>query len=242
VTFEAGDRSPGWYGKLPSLGDFARRRLPDDFVQPWDAWLQDVLQATRGALGAAWLDGYLTMPMWRFVIVPGVIGTGGWAGVLTPSVDRVGRHFPLTIAVPLSSYAAVAHAVFDGAGWFEGLEDTALAALDPTCGPEDLDRDLADQLFSASRTDAVGDSGGPLRRLPGLEGFASVAKGSAVRAWAQSAGWSGLWWTRGRIDGDTLMLTCAGLPTAQEFGWLVEGRPARAAGLDADGTAPIVAP
>ena len=38
---------PGWYGKLPSLGDFASRRLGADFIPPWDAWLQEVIHATR---------------------------------------------------------------------------------------------------------------------------------------------------------------------------------------------------
>ena len=27
---------PGWYGKIPSLGDFASRRLPQSFVAAWD--------------------------------------------------------------------------------------------------------------------------------------------------------------------------------------------------------------
>ena len=31
------------------------------------------------------------MPIWRFVLLPGLIGSNGWAGVLMPSVDRVGR-------------------------------------------------------------------------------------------------------------------------------------------------------
>ena len=26
----------GWYGKLPTLGDFASRRLDNDFVDIWD--------------------------------------------------------------------------------------------------------------------------------------------------------------------------------------------------------------
>ena len=61
---------PGWYGKLPSLGDFASRRLEGEFIPAWDAWLQKVLQATRTALGEGWLDSYLTMPIWRFVLLP----------------------------------------------------------------------------------------------------------------------------------------------------------------------------
>jgi type VI secretion system protein ImpM len=30
---------PGFYGKLPTAGDFVTRRLPIDFVRVWDRWL-----------------------------------------------------------------------------------------------------------------------------------------------------------------------------------------------------------
>src|SRR5262249_53859270 len=82
-----GQLIPGWYGKLPNIGDFASRRLESQFISAWDAWLQEVIQATRGDLGESWLDCYLTMPIWRFLLLPGLVGPSGWAGVLMPSVD-----------------------------------------------------------------------------------------------------------------------------------------------------------
>ncbi len=224
MTVDSSQVIPGWYGKLPSLGDFASRRLPGEFVRAWDGWLQEVLQATRPALGGGWLDCYLTMPIWRFVLLPGLVGPSGWAGVLMPSVDRVGRQFPLTLAVALSSYAATAHAVFEGGGWFAGLEDAALSALDPTLGVEDFDRALAQHAFSLARIEEPDGSGGSMRRLSSAEGFMTLAQAEALRAWGGRAGWNALWWTQGRVDGDPLMLTCAGLPSAEEFGWLLESR------------------
>jgi len=224
VSAEPGPVIPGWYGKLPSLGDFASRRLPPEFIRTWDAWLQEVLQATQAALGEGWLDCYLTTPIWRFALLPGLVGPSGWAGVLMPSVDRVGRQFPLTVAVALPSDAAAARAVFDGADWFAALEEAALAALDPTRGPDDLDRALADHAFTLPPT---GDADGPVgavRRLPSAEAFELLARAEALRAWGGHAGWKGLWWTRGRVDDDPLMLACAGLPTVEEFGWLIRGR------------------
>jgi len=215
---------PGWYGKLPSLGDFATRRLPVEFVKAWDACLQDVIPATRDALAERWFDSYLTMPIWRFVFLPGLVTQSGWAGVLMPSVDRVGRHFPLTIAVELPSHAAVAQAVFEGAEWFAGLEDAALAVLDPTRGADDLDDALAGSVLATAATAGPEGSIRPLRALPSVEAFGPLAEGEALRAWSESTGWRALWWTRGRADGDSLMLGCAGLPTAEEFGWLLESR------------------
>jgi type VI secretion system protein ImpM len=226
VTADSIQVIPGWYGKLPSLGDFASRRLEGDFIPVWDAWLQEVLQATRNTSSEGWLDSYLTMPIWRFVLLPGLIGSNGWAGVLMPSVDRVGRQFPLTLVAALSSYAAVAQAVFHGAEWFEGLEETALGVLDPTRGPEDLDQSLVDRGFAAPQTaNLTAPDGSTLRRLSSVdEGFELLAQTEALRAWGRDVGWSGLWWTRGRVDGDPLMLTCAALPTAEEFGWLLQSR------------------
>ena len=42
----------GFYGKLPSEGDFVTRRLPWEFTSAWDAWLQQGVHASRAALGA----------------------------------------------------------------------------------------------------------------------------------------------------------------------------------------------
>jgi hypothetical protein len=98
--------------------------------------------------------------------------------------------------------------------------------LDPTRGPEDLDQSLVDRGFAAPQTaDLTAPDGSTLRRLSSVdEGFELLAQTEALRAWGRDAGWSGLWWTRGREGGDPLMLTCAALPTAEEFGWLLQSR------------------
>ncbi|MBL8452331.1 MAG: type VI secretion system-associated protein TagF, partial [Zoogloea sp.] len=41
----------GWYGKLPALGDFAQRRLEQDFITGWDTWLQAVIVDSQRTLG-----------------------------------------------------------------------------------------------------------------------------------------------------------------------------------------------
>ena len=84
---------PGWYGKLPGLGDFAARRLDKAMVGVWDGWLQDGLQALRQQSG--WLDAYLQSPVWCFALGAGVLGPQRWLGVMRPTVDAVGRDFPL---------------------------------------------------------------------------------------------------------------------------------------------------
>jgi len=130
-----GAGSPGIFGKLPWLGDFVTRRLPHSFVEPWDDWLQRGMAATREALGEVWLDSFLTAPVWRFLLPAGSAGPAAMAGLLMPSVDRVGRYFPLTLASPLDADPGP-EAPLLAAGWFDMLERTALAALDDATAPE----------------------------------------------------------------------------------------------------------
>jgi type VI secretion system protein ImpM len=131
----------GFYGKLPSKGDFLQRRVSTEFIDVWDPWLQECMHLSRQALQANWLNAYLTSPVWRFVLAEGVCGSGAFAGVMVPSVDRVGRYFPLTLVAQLD----VADCVLEiacGAGqqWFDAAEALALGALESA----DLDLELFD--------------------------------------------------------------------------------------------------
>ena len=98
----------GWYGKLPALGDFVGRGLPDGFVRPWDDWLAQSLLHIKREYGAQADDVLLTFPVWRFVLPRRLLTDQAWLGALIPSVDRVGRCFPLTVALPLpEQYGAI---------------------------------------------------------------------------------------------------------------------------------------
>lgn len=133
----------GFYGKLPSQGDFVSRRLPWEFTSAWDDWLQQGLLASRAALGERWLAAYLSAPVWRFQLASGVCGPLGWRGFFFASVDRVGRHFPLTVAVAddPADAPALATLTADDERWLD-CEDRALAALDPKLAIDDFDRSM----------------------------------------------------------------------------------------------------
>jgi type VI secretion system protein ImpM len=133
----------GFYGKIPSEGDFVSRRLPWEFTSVWDDWLQQGMLASRTALGARWLDLYLAAPIWRFQVAPGVCGPQGWRGLFFASVDRVGRYFPLTLAfaegLDGTPAPALATLTSDDPTWL-AAEDVALGALDPGAAIDDVDR------------------------------------------------------------------------------------------------------
>lgn len=134
--------TPGFYGKIPNIGDFISRRLPSHFVRPWDEWLQTAIARSREQLDEEWLDTYLTSPIWRFVLSPGTCGTEACAGILMPSVDRVGRYFPLTLAALIQRKELLPRLFFIGSEWFCKLESLALSVLEDEFDLEQFDRDL----------------------------------------------------------------------------------------------------
>jgi type VI secretion system protein ImpM len=130
----------GLFGKLPARGDFVRSGLPGHFVAPWDAWLQLGLAASRERLGAEWLPAWLEAPVWRFALAPGLCGADAALGVMLPSVDRVGRYFPLTLVALFSPGPKVRDPAGHGTeaeAWLDGAEAAGRAALEQDVSPEE---------------------------------------------------------------------------------------------------------
>jgi type VI secretion system protein ImpM len=115
----------GLFGKLPSRGDFLRASLPEDFVAPWDSWCREMLAASREELGDAWFDAWMEAPIWRFLLPPGTCGAQAVLGIWLPSVDKVGRHFPLA----LCALAPSTLDLMDGAAWLQAAEDAGLDGI-----------------------------------------------------------------------------------------------------------------
>lgn len=64
-----------------------------------------------------------------------------------PSVDKIGRHFPLTIAIQIEPHPAALFTAFSAQTWYASLERLALASLDVNILPNDLDQNLANYPF-----------------------------------------------------------------------------------------------
>lgn len=214
--------APGWYGKLPSLGDFASRRLEAGFIDPWDAWLASGLLALREASPDAWLDAYLSSPSWRFLLMPGVLpgaaGASGWAGVLMPSVDRVGRYFPLTLVLPLGE--APAHAAQMSAlwGWLSRLDELARDALHDDWSSDRLEEELARMSLPDlnAATDAAAEPPSGIGMLVECAAGADAAMQigiEAQRLWAPRAA-GRAWWQARPDDAPARLLLSRGLPAA----------------------------
>ena len=198
------------YGKMPSLGDFFRLEAQPHFVTPWDAWAQATLTAARGTLGAAWQAAYLSAPIWRFALAPGVAGAQGVVGVLMPSVDRVGRQFPLTLYAQTGAGEQAPLRTLAGQGpLLAALEHLALDCLDDAMTREALQarlETLTPGLIAGPS--AIGSFGSALVLSNGAEATlcADLALDLAGGDLHRSCAWSA------SVEGAARLILTAGLP------------------------------
>jgi type VI secretion system protein ImpM len=196
----------GLYGKLPCNGDFLHRRLPQEFVDVWDGWVRESLAASRTQLAGRWLDIYLTAPVWRFVLARGFCGDSVYAGVFLPSVDRVGRYFPLTIAARWPGESVALSSVSSQARWFDAAESLAVQALESfTLELEDFDRSV---------TGLVSEIESGRDFLPDIPELSELEHTLHPLS---------LWWTEGSYEVGPGMLCINGLPKPRSFAAMLSG-------------------
>lgn len=226
---------PGFYGKLPSHGDFVRRRLTGSFVGLWDSWLQTAIARSKDQLGAEWLDIYLSSPLWRFVFTPGVCGPDMSAGVLMPSVDKAGRYFPLTMVVNLPDPVNPLPLAAEYDDWFSRAESILLSALDDTARFEldEFDRQIEDCVLEFTSPPKL-PAGSEATVFPGHGkswhiGIASVDHlGASLRHlhWKQLGmhfNPLSMWWTNGSEQVAPSALLCEGIPPAESYAAMLDG-------------------
>jgi len=206
----------GIYGKLPAHGDFVQRNLPGSFTGPWDEWLQGALQGSREMVGAQWLDYYLTSPVWRFAFSAGVIDAHAWAGVLVPSVDSVGRYFPVTIAAPVPPKSNPFACIRDERAWYQALSDLAIEALQSALKVDELiDRfpNFAGRPASISRSqDRYGLVTISGVQLPG-DDYPELLKTLMTDVAASFS----VWWCAGSQHMAATSMVCHGLPDVSAY-------------------------
>ena len=196
-------KGSGYFGKLPDRADFVVGNCPEGFLKLWEPFLMRGLACSRLDLGSRWEEVYMTMPVWRFWLAPeegNVAFVHSIGGAVMPSVDKVGRKFPLTIVAEADPSQKPERSSDD---WFEDVEAALLGALD-----EDANFQGFKHVVSAL-SDAVG-----------AEKASHSTETNMLKADPGTMGklTSAFWCRAGR---ETFAFSCSGLPAEEEFRWLL---------------------
>ncbi|MBL1265364.1 type VI secretion system-associated protein TagF [Candidatus Methylomicrobium oryzae] len=223
----------GYYGKVPTHGDFVTRGLPRSFIEPWDLWLQEAILTSRRQLGENWLNHYLTSPLYHFALSPGICGNSGWMGVLMPSVDRIGRYYPMTIAL-MNNAEISPFVAMQKTAWFSQIEEIALSCLKDgydldefnqaidrlgqTIGP--IPADCLPLTERHDRTPFLAVWRQPLNSLDALNGLIPPFLDRVLRE--RCLAYS-LWWTEGSEQIPSSFLFSEGLPPVESVAAMFDG-------------------
>jgi type VI secretion system protein ImpM len=224
----------GLFGKIGAKRDFIAIATPRGFLEVWEPWVQASISASRHRLGSAWQEAFLTAPVWRFWLGAAIGGTTV-AGAIMPSLDGVGRYYPLTLHAVMDRDAALPPPNIDPQDeWFGQVETFLLSTLDRAATFEQisdaLDR-LAPPRLRTPETDgpsilSLGD--GALGMISAGGGFAG-AFGTLCGANPQVYSAASFWWTAGGEGFSPIALCCRGLPDPFHYSTLLTGDVGRAA-------------
>jgi type VI secretion system protein ImpM len=190
----------GVFGKLPQKRDFIALNIPRMVLEPFETWLQSAVAASRSELGAAWQDLYLVSPIWRFWIGGDIFGVA-CAGALIPSVDKVGRFFPLAILYCADAQSGIVAPPFDPLdAWYQAIEERLLTVLHDNA---EIEVERLTEGLAAPESDFEAPAPQPAKARRGLV-WQSAEAGSdgllsglmAADYWAMASARS-FWWTKG---------------------------------------------
>lgn len=214
---------PGFFGKVPSHGDFVGRRIPLDVRQRFDDWLQASLVRSQQDLGQAWLPTWLSSPLWRFVVGAGVCGDRAWAGVMMPSHDRVGRCFPLLLMAGIDGTPSLRACMTVHDAWFGQMEALALSTLEEGFALGYFDLQLSGIVNAPCADPAayrVEDS--PLA-VQGRAEVVALPAGEAPELATRFFPGQSAWWTEGAPRVAPSLALCDGMPLTSAFSSMLDG-------------------
>lgn len=220
----------GCFGKIRNCGDFISRHMPHAIEQNFTQWLEAGLTETKERFQQQWLEYFLTSPVWNFILDDPdsrqmIVGT------MMPSMDKVGRYYPLTVL------QTVNHDGDLDIGLLDEVETLMLSTLDKNVEQEQFVQAL-DQLNedSESKNGAKGQLQGyiPFSQLravfnnndqaikeivgklwPDQNRLISTAK-EVLNLYTHESETSGkpssIWWTKGSEHMRPTVLLCQGFP------------------------------
>lgn len=219
----------GLYGKLPAKRDFIALGTPRAFLAAWEPWLQGGLSASRAGLGAGWTDAYLRAPIWRFWLGADIAGETV-LGAFMPSVDGIGRYFPLTLIGRAGGGTLPPPHLEPFDAWFGLAETFLLSTLSDAVPFEAITAGIG--ALPGPETSAPPQRAGQAVRLRGgalvgpAEGGAFGAALAALSVLDHAGLHAGMsyWWSAGGEGFPQLAASCRRMPDPHAFAGLLTGR------------------
>jgi type VI secretion system protein ImpM len=218
----------GLFGKLGAKRDFIALATPRNFLEAWEPWMQSCLSASRHQMGDGWQQAFLTAPVWRFWLGAGICGTTV-LGAVMPSLDGVGRYYPLALHVVADSEAPILPPDVDAQDeWFGVAEEFLLSTLGRDSTFDDISSQLDGLAIPRTRSRAAADTS----IVPLGDGMAGMAADGTDFATALSAlrvagpevyAAASFWWTAGGGNFRPLAVSCRGLPDPYRYSTLLTG-------------------
>ncbi len=213
----------GLYGKLPAKRDFVVAGVPREVLRLWEPWMQGGVSASQLSLGAAWQGRFFSAPIWRFWLGRRLLGVEA-VGAFMPSVDGIGRTFPLTLFCVAEPPARLPPPIENPQeAWFEAAEALLLSALDEPSYETTL-QGLSDlpEPAAAVATEADpglvpvgrGVVGAPLGPEGSFGSLLATLSGASQRRRLEGAS---LWWTIGGATASPGAFLAEGMPEADAF-------------------------
>jgi len=188
---------------------------------------------SKQVLGVKWGDVYNRAPIWRFWLGADFCGEAT-IGVFMPSVDGVGRSFPLAVFAGEGDESLPPPELESNDAWCEAAEAVLLEALEPEATLDAIAARVASMpapALQARSSESAGfqalpDGGTVVRDVDRQVSLAFLAarRFGHRRAFASQS----FWWTIGGEGFPPIALSYVGLPPATRFVDLLTGEFAEA--------------
>jgi len=214
----------GLYGKLPAKRDFVAVSVPRRFIRVWEPWVERGMAESRAHVcEAEWKRAFSSAPIWRFWLGPSLCGEA-IIGAVMPSMDSLGRLFPLTLIGVAEKDEALAPPDIERRDpWFERVEGFLLSTLDWQASFERTLEALAslDGSLAQAEVSRQGDTGGTVG--PAAVGGGWFSLGLSIAALHRKRSNSlpakaTYWWTLGGDSREPLAWTQDSMPDPAVFG------------------------
>jgi type VI secretion system protein ImpM len=217
------------FGKLGAKRDFIAIATPRHFLETWEPWLQACVSASRHQLGGGWQDAFLTAPVWRFWLGADIAGST-IIGAIMPSVDGVGRYYPLTLlAVADPTFSHPPPDLNPQDDWFATAEGFLLSTLDLNRSFDDISRDL--EAMPPPLVEATVKGSEDIRVI-GDTMVGVIAAGQTFQdslhmlrhSNHDSSAATSFWWTEGGGNFPPMALCARGMPDPFGYSIMLTGR------------------